>query len=285
MELLFPVKMVPAKRNNGQLLETPDRHRFRIRKKETKSMFAICVNKTKTKCPSTATIDIKTNQVVSIRNEHNHDTSLTDGSIDESRKEVLKNALTNPTVSPFSFADLTAKVSNTTHGVPALPTSRNFARQLQRSRQHHEDCPPVPKTLAELEVPPHLQETASGQKFLILDEVVGPVKNRGKILGFCSPTGLDLLHRASMWSVDGTFSICSNTQFYQVWIILVKTQTSASVPVGFFTLPNKQCDSYRLVLTTLQKMGVDGPEKLYLDYEAAAIKVIISIVSCFTSSF
>ena len=88
-----------------------------------------------------------------------------------------------------------------------------------------------------------------------------------------------------MWSVDGTFSICSNTQFYQVWIILVKTQTSASVPVGFFTLPNKQCDSYRLVLTTLQKMGVDGPEKLYLDYEAAAIKVIISIVLCFTNSF
>lgn len=217
MEVPFKAKWIPAKRNDGRLLQMPDMHTFLIRKVEKNSLFAACSQKAKTKCPCTATVNKTTEMVVSVRGEHNHDSDLLRLRTEASRQEVLARAVANPTVAPrVAFADLTKTVGNSA-AVATLPKSRTFARQVQRERQKTADCPPVPESLAELEVPPHLKLTTTGERFLIIDRKHA----NGKVLGFCSPTGLELLRSSPTWSVDGTFNIASNTDFYQVKSLLI----------------------------------------------------------------
>ena len=65
-----------------------------------------------------------------------------------------------------------------------------------------------------------------------------------KILGFASETGVRELCGSTDWYGDGTFEICKPTMFSQLWMIVVKSSTGASIPAAFFLLPNKDHDTY-----------------------------------------
>ena len=47
-----------------------------------------------------------------------------------------------------------------------------------------------------------------------------------------------------------------------------------TLPCAFFLLPDKQYNTYSLVLNKIKELGVSGPDVFHLDFEAAAIKAV-----------
>ena len=51
----------------------------------------------------------------------------------------------------------------------------------------------------------------------------------------------------------------------------------ANIPEAFFILPYKEYTTYKLVLSCLKKLGVDGLKNFHVDFELATIKALKDI--------
>ena len=170
----------------------------------------------------------------------------------EKYQEIIQNAVSNPTIAPrTAYMDLTAAVmgepSTSGVGVPELPNQRSMARLIQKKRKAELGMPSLPSSWEEMTVPDEYTITQDGEDFLILDEVVpGTLK---KVWGWASASGVSVLKASSDIYGDGTFEVTKSTLFSQAWILVARSeQMDVSMACAFFLLPDKQYNTYSLVL-------------------------------------
>ena len=154
---------------------------------------------------------------------------------------------------------------------------RTLARTLQRKRKVELGVTGnLSESWEEMLVPEVFTKTVDGEEFIILDE---PLEGKvGKVWGFCSPTGLAILKGAKDVYGDGTFEIVKSTLFYQLWVLVARSESNkVTVPCCYFLLPDKSFATYTLLLSRLKELGVTGPDVFHLDFESAAIKAVKAV--------
>ena len=198
-------------------------------------------------CKVTAAVEVATNMVTRITGEHNHDTDLAAKKVREKENEAIQEAARNPTVSPRTvLGNLAANVTATS------PTSINhmrnqaaFKKAVQRERSKLVSNAAIPRCWEEmLSIPEALKVTASNENFLVCCDPLNPNGDE-LVVGYSSPTGLDILKNSSVFFGDGTFDIAECTLFKQLFIVVAKAAVGITVPCAYFFLPNKETDSYQ----------------------------------------
>jgi hypothetical protein len=92
----------------------------------------------------------------------------------------------------------------------------NLEKTISRKRKAAQIQQPIPKTLAEVDIPEETRtRTELNEHFLLHDS--GPADQERVIL-FGSRTDLARLAASEVWVVDGTFWTCPEL-FYQLWVI------------------------------------------------------------------
>lgn len=86
----------------------------------------------------------------------------------------------------------------------------------------------------------YLQVSLKKESFVIHDSGVG---DRNRILVFATQRNIDLLARAKVWFMDGTFKVTPSI-FFQVYTIHVMYK-DAVVPLVYALLPNKTEETYQ----------------------------------------
>ena len=247
-EEAIPAKWEDAKRNGGKILVHKN-FRYSINGRTDSKFFMACQERSNG-CKSTATVDRANNVILSVRGEHNHDSDLVGHFVKEKVEEAVQNAVDNPNISPrTAYTSLTNLILQSPgigrRGLGALPKMKTFARNIQRRRHVDLDCPAIPKNWSDHVLPEIFRKTSSGEDWVILDTHLDEEDYESpKILGFASETGVRELCGSTDWYGDGTFEICKPTMFSQLWMIVVKSSTGASIPAAFFLLPNKDHDTY-----------------------------------------
>ena len=98
---------------------------------------------------------------------------------------------------------------------------KSFARSLQKTRKSSFGDHKLPKAWKDLDdTPEQFTKTSSGVQFLIFNREVDNTTG-ARILGFSSPSLLDVLRNATDISIDGTFDITKWTLFSQVKIAIL----------------------------------------------------------------
>ncbi|CAF0869379.1 unnamed protein product, partial [Brachionus calyciflorus] len=112
--------------------------------------------------------------------------------------------------------------------------------------------------------------TEDGQPFVLFDS-----KDNDRIIGFCSPIGLEILSKAKRLHSDGTFK-CTPRLYYQTFCIHVWF-LEQMFPCLFVLLKEKSESIYRKMLTLLKEACFErgivlNPDTLVTDFEIASIK-------------
>ena len=132
--------------------------------------------------------------VVRTTGDHTHDSDLLKKAVKTQELNSIRNAASNPTVSTRTvLGNLANQIeAEVPGGINHLSKAPTFKKAVQRERQKAMGFPPKPKDWKDVILPTHLKTTMDNNNFLILDEEMDSVTNK-KILGFASPTGIDLL--------------------------------------------------------------------------------------------
>ena len=276
--LQFPIDAtwVPGKRAGSLVLEDPYGNRL-IKKTEHGSKAFYWCSRKDLKCPVRVTLNKDTDQLVGARGKHNHDSAKLTQFIKVKTKEMIENAVRNPTIAPRTvFKDLanTLLSSPTTAvGVGSLPKQSSLARSIQRKRKSNLGIVGnLPDDWEEYTIPEIFTVTSDNQPFVILDTATADEK---KIWGFMSPTSINIAKNSSHLWVDGTFEIVDKTKFEQLWLVIGRSETNnLTIPVAYFLLPNKATTTYQVVMQCIKDLGVDQVEVFHSDFELATIKAI-----------
>lgn len=268
---------IPGKQNS-QFLVTHDGYQFRMSKKNEKKTHYNCREKKKFDCPVTAAVDRLSNIVSRVTGVHTHDNDLLKKIVKTKENEALDSAKRNPSVAPRTILGQLATELNKVAPVAinCMPKAKAFTRKIQRARKDSLDCPAIPSTWAEMEIPENLTKTANGEQFLICDQLIDTQPQDAKVIGFASKPCIDILDSTDDMFGDGTFEIAKSTLFSQVFILNAKTQltTKNSVPCAFYLLPNKEFLTYKIMFTSIREKGVSPPKIFYCDFENAIIKAV-----------
>ena len=276
--LKFPIKAtwVPGKRAGSMVLEDPYGNRLIKKTEHGSKAFYWCCRKD-LKCPVRVTLNKDTDELVSARNEHNHDSDKLVQFIKVKTAEMIENAVRNPTIAPRTvFKDLSNTLlssPSTAVGLGSLPKQSSLARTIQRKRKSNLGIVGnLPDDWEEYFIPEIFKVTSDNQPFVILDVDTADEK---KIWGFMSPTSLNIAKNFTHLWVDGTFEIVDKTKFEQLWLIVGRSEANKiTIPVAYFLLPNKVTTTYQAVLQCISDLGVDQVEMFHSDFELATIKAI-----------
>ena len=127
-------------------------------------------------------------------------------------------------------------------------------------------------------VPQPLKVTHDQKPFLILDKVVDAVQSDKKILGFASPSGIEIMRQSREWYTDGTFKICKYSLCKQIFVIIARAAVGITVPCAFFMLPDKEIPTYCVLYNALKDLNL-GPDINYCDYEPAQHAAVRQVYS------
>ncbi|CAF5027825.1 unnamed protein product [Rotaria sp. Silwood1] len=146
--------------------------------------------------------------------------------------------------------------------VPVFDRIKSSLYEYRSSKQ-----PPIPKTLASIDVPYSLTRTLMGQNFLFCNN------NLLSILGFASPMAIQLLGANPHWSSDGTFRTAPKL-FYQSYSIHIWDDYTMK-PVVYAALLNKNINTYDIFLSELTAYAKTNgisllPKSILIDFEMAA---------------
>jgi hypothetical protein len=99
---------------------------------------------------------------------------------------------------------------------------RSLARGLQKKRKMTFGDEKLPTSWDDMQnVPEQFKTTHSAEAFLIMNQ---SINNKGAlIMGFSSPSLLEVLRKSEELSIDGTFDITKWTLFAQVKFIILDT--------------------------------------------------------------
>ena len=284
MAEFIPAKYVPAKRNNGKLLVDNNHFVYNLVKKREKKTYWGCQKKTSLGCKVTATVLCKLDEngepddeIVDIHGNHSHDSDLMLEASKRALDDGMELAKQDLNISPRSIcANITKDLQshNNAAAVSSLPKKSTIARKVQRARMKELDVPPCPKSWFDVKVPLPLTVNVSGEQFLILEDNLEEHRPE-KILGFASPNCIEIMKTATQMFADGTFEICDNSLFFQMFIIICTTPTGINVPCAYFLLPNKETIAYKKVLSCLKNnFDITDPPIFHCDFENSIIRAV-----------
>ena len=234
-----------------------------------------CRRKDDLSCKARVSIDQKTGLIVSWISEHCHDNDLAQQKIKQLVSKEIDRAVENPHLYARSIHQKVAAAmmsyKQLASSMAFLPTSEVMRKQMQYKRKMSFNFTPVPKDWT-FSIPPEFKYTADGEQFLIGDT---PVPGRiGRVLSFCSPTGISLLINSEEIFGDGTFEITNCTKFSQLWVACVRLK-NVVIPCFYSFLPTKELVTYRVMFSHLkQAMGENFPSVFHVDYEQAVLRCI-----------
>ena len=274
MDLPIQAKYRDAK-CGGKILQSPDGYEYSKSKDDGKRIHFFCRGRKKYDCKVTAAVTSHDNMIVRVSGEHNHDNDLMRKTANDKENEAVCSAARNPTVSPRTvLANLTSELrANNPQAVSSISKSKTFSKKIQRERKKLLACPEIPRTWQEMKVPDNLKKTSDHEDFLLAEETVNEETGE-KVIGFASPTGLEVLDTADTWSGDETFEIAEATMFSQVFIILGRSLTGKSVSCCYFLLPNKQFETYKMMFKSLRDKDISPPRLFFCDFESAIIRAV-----------
>ena len=110
-------------------------------------------------------------------------------------------------------------------------------------RQRRKLIPALPSTRAEVAFEGEWAQTANGKSFLLAED-----GGDDKMVIFASEDDLRRLAEAEYLYVDGTFHICPNIIFYQVFTVHA-VMNRVHMPLAYCLLPNKRQETYERVFT------------------------------------
>lgn len=152
-----------------------------------------------------------------------------------------------------------------------LPSISSLSRTVQNIRSKKIEAFPIQNGLEGMVIPEIYKKTDKDKQFLMYDSEDG--KNR--FLMFCTSKNLKILKKCSFWQADGTFK-CVPVLFGQLYTIHGKFEyenSSKTLPLVFFLLPNKNKKTYKAALSVLkEKINDFQPEEIIVDFEIAFYK-------------
>ena len=89
---------------------------------------------------------------------------------------------------------------------------------------------------------------------------------------FISDNGINILREATQWSLDGTF-LLAPPPFMQLYIVSGLVGHN-NLPAAYVYLPNKDADTYRIMMELIIGLVQKTPDTCTLDFEAAMIGTI-----------
>lgn len=156
--------------------------------------------------------------------------------------------------------------------VPSLPSKNALRQKIKRIRQAHQL--PEPKTIVDIEVPLELQNTLTGELFLVKDSTL----EEERLLIFTTKTNVEKLSQASIWIMDGTFKTVP-TIFYQLYTIHapVSSHNFRTYPLVYVLMTGKSEPLYKRLLEDLVDFADENglqlnPQVIMTDFELSVIK-------------
>jgi len=182
-------------------------------------------------------------------------------------REAAQNAAQNPR-NVYATAVNGCSDEVATH----LPQQAHVLRAIRQMRNRRDGIRALPNNLQQLQLPPDLCQTKSGQNFLLHDS--GPGNDR--ILIFGTEAALDALGENGDWFMDGTFKTAPPL-FEQLYTIHGVRQ-HAVLPCVFALLPGKSQQLYRRLLQALRALRNDfNPTSILTDFELAAMNSVRAV--------
>ena len=130
--------------------------------------------------------------------------------------DILKDPATKMGLCKILHCFLLDHVFTNTFFVGTAISHKSLARSLQRKRKSSFGDNKLPSSWKDLEdIPEQFTKSSTGEEFLIYNREVNSTTGQ-RILGFSSPSLLDVLRHSSEASIDGTFDITKLTLFSQV---------------------------------------------------------------------
>ena len=201
--ILCAAEWVDSQKKGSRVLVDPQGFQMKFKVESGGKKFFECLKRKELKCNVFITLDVEEDMIVDIRGEHCHDNNLLKEKVKEVVNSNVETLANQPYVAPRAvFQNITQKIlgnKNTSSGLVYAPTQNCLAKRLQRKRKSSFDSPPLPTSWEEISVPDHFKSTTDGQDFLILEEEL----NDRKILGFASPSMLQVLRSSDEWFIDG----------------------------------------------------------------------------------
>ena len=130
--------------------------------------------------------------------------------------DILKDPATKMGLGKILHCFLLDHVFTNTIFAGTAISHKSLARSLQRKRKSSFGDNKIPSSWKGLEdIPEQFTKSSTGEEFLIYNREVNSTTGE-RILGFSSPSLLDVLRNSSEASIDGTFDITKWTLFSQV---------------------------------------------------------------------
>lgn len=269
------ISWVPARkggknRTEGKLLL----HRnflYRVKKTVNEKQYLYCREKWKQQCPVTACLS---NGQITLKHDHSHDSDLMAKTVSDIVGNKIKEVNSNTELPRTVWQKVTNEVLRQVgdEGLDYLPKYETFGKRVWVKCSSM--IPKLPKSYQELLVfPEQFSRTSDDQPFMVLSSGFETEdKSIPKILGFCSPSGIETLRSSGTWYADGTFFICSRIPlFTQLYVILGTTSTGVGVPCAYYLTSDKTQATYEKIFSNLRELGLEGPERLMTDFEKAVL--------------
>ena len=163
----------------------------------------------KSGCKSRLTTRRSTGNLASTIPTHDHGNNLLKRKVESIEEATLKRMLPTSSVTPrLVMTNITNKVlEEAPNGLPSISSAGALKSKLWRAKNKLNPMPKLPHThkdIMDIDFPEKLRTTKDGQDFLTLQSWVDE-NELSSILVFLSTPGAEILKRAPVWLMDGTF--------------------------------------------------------------------------------
>lgn len=200
-------------------------------------------------------------------------------------EKVIETARGNPSLKTSELLKSWSK--DTSH--PALRSKslcfKTMERKIQRVKAKALVCPGVPRDFKDLEkIPIKYLLTFDDERYMLANIEQGDER----LIIYSSRFGLNLLKRADVWGMDGTFEMCPHP-FYKVYTVMAELD-GHSYPALHAFLPGKKSQTYKALFAEMAKhlpadevavstLAVDFEVSVHKEFGASYSNVHIS--GCF----
>jgi hypothetical protein len=151
----------------------------------------------------------------------------------------------------------------------AMPAYRSVQAAMYRRRM--QQMPPLPLNRQNIQIPPNMTTTATGERFLL------HCSTNNDFIIFCTPSSLDLLCQADIVCVDGTFDVCP--ALFQQLFTMHAFSGERLLPLVFCFMSSKTRAMYENVFNVLKQESlargnVFNPLTIMSDFETGLIAAV-----------
>jgi len=152
--------------------------------------------------------------------QHDHSTNILKSMAKQEEKNIIKKHASLPmTNNKMMMSEISKNLLSSSHPNThfSMSTTAALKMALYREKKKLNPLPPLPKTFQDVMntvIPSSLTNTADGTEFMILNSWINDLEEEAMMI-FMSDVGADVMRRAPIWMMDGTF-FSAPTPYYQV---------------------------------------------------------------------